>query len=249
VATSKWCNKCFEDKTLSDFSKETKALLGRRASCIACRSSARQTKKEEMNVKPDRAEVEDEQPEAMDLGEEDEDHGGSMTLADRTQEAKQRNQARRDSEGTAATSKWCGTCFEDKALDDFKKAATSFFGRRAHCKACLPSEKIERTNDDKKAGAIEQAWYEEETDATMQEDEEETETDDDEAKENESGIMTAAERTREAMRRNQARRDALEGGEATTKWCTQCLEDVAIDEFKKHANKLLGRDSQCSACR
>jgi hypothetical protein len=79
--------------------------------------------------------------------------------------------------------------------------------------------------------------------------------DDDEKTKDEDGdegssSMTAAERTHEATRRNQVRREANgEGQGASSKWCSKCLQDLALDEFYKSSGKIFGRQGQCRACR
>ena len=61
-----------------------------------------------------------------------------MTAAERSREATVRNQARRDMYGDeSAFFKWCGQCFEDKALNMFHKDGKRMFGRKGRCKACL----------------------------------------------------------------------------------------------------------------
>jgi hypothetical protein len=90
--------------------------------------------------------------------------------------------------------------------------------------------------------------------AAINEENEDTESDDDEEKADEksetTGIMTAAERSREATVRNQARRDAgyLEGEEVSFKWCSQCFEDKTLNMFHKDAKRMFGRKGRCKAC-
>jgi hypothetical protein len=121
AATSKWCTQCFEDKELDDFfngpstgeqDRSRGNIFHRVADCKACRSENRRSKR------------------AQDKTETDE----------QSQDITQRNKARRDAEGEAATHKWCSKCFEDRPLDDFNKSASTLLGRRGYCKDCTSSE-------------------------------------------------------------------------------------------------------------
>jgi hypothetical protein len=91
----------------------------------------------------------------------------------------------------------------------------------------------------------------------MQDEVTETEDDDSDGNdgaedENEASFLpTAAERSKEATRRNKARRDD-EGDVATSKWCTQCFEDKELDEFFNGSNSngnIFNRVADCKECR
>jgi hypothetical protein len=77
------------------------------------------------------------------------------------------NQARRDTEGEAATFKWCNQCLEDKRLEEFHKDGNSkLFGRKAHCKVCYTREikvkrRLKKENQDT-TESVQQAEAEEE---------------------------------------------------------------------------------------
>jgi hypothetical protein len=53
-----------------------------------------------------------------------------------------------------------------------------------------------------------------------------------------------------ATQKNQARRDALVGGEkATFKWCTYCRVGLSVSCFTKHGAGIFGLQSHCTECR
>jgi hypothetical protein len=87
----------------------------------------------------------------------------------------------------------------------------------------------------------------------MDEEHEHTETDDSEDSTNKASVkegsrMTAAELSRESTRLNKMRFQ-LEGDGMTSKLCTLCFADLALETFYKKAScKTFGKMSRCKAC-
>jgi hypothetical protein len=185
----------------------------------------------------DRETMDDDEEEDTETDEDEEstnnaskDEVSSMTTSERALECNRLNKTRHQLEGDRATSKWCTLCFEDLALDMFhRKANSKMFGRMSQCKACRTKKRM------------------------MDDEEEDTETDDDEestnnASKDEVSSMNTAKSARECKRLNKTRRQ-LEGDKATSKWCTVCFADLALDMFQRKANhKMFGRSSQCKSC-
>jgi hypothetical protein len=180
-----------------------------------------------------------------------------LTAAERSKEATRRNQARRDTEGDAATSKWCTQCYEDKDLDAFFNGSNSngnIFNRVADCKECRSKfRRIQRTQN--KKVKIEASKEESVTGKAELEREASKMMADKRAQEisrrNKAVYIdreaTAAERSKEATRRNQARRDT-EGDSAMSKWCSKCFDDRPLDDFNQSTTMLLGRRGYCKDC-
>jgi hypothetical protein len=59
--------------------------------------------------------------------------------------------------------------------------------------------------------------------------------------------LTAMERSREAMRRNLARRSVIGIFYPANKWCSACMLDKELDDFHV-GSSIFGRASVCTAC-
>jgi Skp family chaperone for outer membrane proteins len=80
----------------------------------------------------------------------------------------------------------------------------------------------------------------------MKDAEDEVELNMSEKKEGGNGVKIS-ERSRQATRRNTARRD-VEGETPSSKWCTKCLADKKLDDFPLGTSYISGRQSMCRPC-
>jgi hypothetical protein len=171
-ATTKWCNRCFEDKTFDNFRKHCKGIFGLAQSCKACTDKAPSLTDERIQecTSRNQARREAEGDSAttkwcnrcfedktfvyfsnkrkgiFGLGQTCKactDKAPSLTDG-RIQECTSRNQARREAEGDSATSKWCNRCFEDKTFDEFNKERSCIFGFTPSCRVCIKAGLLNR---------------------------------------------------------------------------------------------------------
>jgi hypothetical protein len=189
-----------------------------------------------------------------------------------SREATRRNKARRDAKGQEAENKYCRGCFEDEELTEFQKHAGKIFDKATHCKTCVSRKRLSRAGmhgkskaaaileEEKSKGCREGTEEGEEKDnekeeemeegkevkgAEVEEDEEDEEASEGEESDEESkgSVMSS----REAVRRNKARRDA-EGETATFKYCSGCFEDKELAKFHEHHSQIFKRQGHCKTC-
>jgi hypothetical protein len=135
------------------------------------------------------------------------------------------------------------------AINKYFKNTHSLLGCRKMCKVCsVEARRFARSKkDDEEDVGV--AAVEADTEEYDDDDDDDEKTKDEDGDEG-SSSMTAADRTREATRRNRVRREANgEGQGASSKWCSTCLQDLALDAFYKSKSKIFGRQGQCRACR
>jgi hypothetical protein len=265
-------NRCFEDKTFGEFSLKSTCIFRLSPSCRVCIKLNRKALAEENKEEEEESEEAKEEKESDDdenIRTDAENGSSSMTPGERTRECTRRNQARRETEGESATSKWCNRCFEDKTFDDFTFVRTCIFGRCSICKACIQAGLLkckvrddgdvedeeykegDESHDDKdeeyaRSEEAEEAEEEEDDEEGEEGKEEEEEDEEEEEADDEENVRTD-ERTQECTSRNQAWREA-EGDLATSKWCNRCFEDKTFDTFSKMRNCIFGLSPSCKVC-